>query len=228
MRRTFNYVFWFLVAGLVLSAAYTRRPHVRAALQSQPKPISYTVILQDYSQNAQASNASTYRITYAVRGDGSGVIEATSTEPGKSFSERIINFVSGKQMYIMEHDRRKSTTFNPNHKRQLPDPLNNCLVPGSETQQIAGEEKIDGYRAVRLAAGPATHWLALDYGCALIRDRAEWPDGQVSEKRLIALIPGEPSPMLFDDPATFEEVSPSRLFPESRDDAYYYSHRPKD
>jgi hypothetical protein len=70
----------------------------------------------------------------------------------------------------------------------------------------------------------------VDYGCALIKDRADWEDGQASEKILVALIAGEPSPVLFEDPAGFEEVPPSQLFLGASDiltmDAYYYTHRP--
>ena len=35
-----------------------------------------------------------------------------------------------------------------------------------------------------------TRWLALDYGCAPLREKAEWNDGQASEKRLVSLAPG--------------------------------------
>jgi len=116
----------------------------------------------------------------------------------------------------------------------LRDPGNNCLISGfPETPD--GEEVIAGYRAVKLTSGVTAQWFALDYGCALIKDRAEWPDGQMSEKRLVALIPGEPAPSMFDDPAGFQEVPPSRwLSPgvsinaQDGSDAYYESHRPPD
>jgi hypothetical protein len=115
----------------------------------------------------------------------------------------------------------------------LRDSGNNCLISGLNPQEKPdGEDVIGGYRAVRLTYGSTTHWFALDYGCALIKDRAEWPDGQMSEKRLVALIPGEPGPSLFDDPAGFQEVPPSRWLPPgpgvSGRDAYYESHRPPD
>jgi hypothetical protein len=137
-------------------------------------------------------------------------------------------------MYIMQHLQVKTTTFDPAKNlaaQWLRDSGNNCLISGFQ-QNPDGGEVIEGYRAVRLTHGPTTQWLALDYGCALIKDRAEWPDGQISEKRLVALIPGEPAPSVFDDPAGFQEVPPSRWLPPgtniSAEDAYYESHRPPD
>jgi len=140
-------------------------------------------------------------------------------------------------MYIFHPQQLKTTTFDPPKIRTsnwLRDSGNNCLISGlTADEKPDGEEVIDGYRAVKLTLGSTTHWFALDYGCALIKDRAEWPDGQMSEKRLVALIPGEPAPSLFDDPAESQEVPPSRWLPPdaSRNgdvDAYYESHRPPD
>src|ERR1700732_2291358 len=110
-------------------------------------------------------------------------------------------YSSGKKAYIMELKHQKSTTFDPGRSsvNSLADPNNNCSVSGSDLkQQVVGEEVINGYRTVEITSGPITQWLALDYGCAVVKDRAEWGDGQVSEKKLIALIPGEPSASLFD------------------------------
>jgi len=136
-------------------------------------------------------------------------------------------------MYVFENaTKRTSTTFDPTKKptQWLPDPRNNCLVQGSEAQQFVGEEVVNGYRTAKLTAGPMTQWVALDYGCAAVKDRADWGNGESSEKRMVSLSLGEPSPSLFDDPAGFEEVPPSQLFPHSNLDTldeYYYSHRPQ-
>jgi hypothetical protein len=232
-RRASGYVFWAVVVGAALNGAYIHRSQLKAAVRPPGKPIPYTVILQDYVLQTDGSASPTFRFTWALRGDGSRVMEGTNSDPKKPFSQRILYFASGKAMTVMEHERRKSTTFDPVRNapaRRVPDPNNNCLVSGQEGERVAGEEVIGGYRTVKLTAGPATQWLALDYGCALIKDRAEWGDGQVSEKRLVALIPGEPSPALFDDPVGFEEVTTSKLFPGEPNsdgiDAYYNSHRP--
>jgi hypothetical protein len=195
------------------------------------KYIAYTVVLQEHLTQANGSVTPTIRVTIAVRGDGSRVIDSGTNDPEKPFSERIVNFSSGKQMYVFENARRTSTTFDPTRKptRWLPDPGNNCLVQGSEAHQFVGEEVVSGYRTAKLTAGPMTLWVALDYGCAAVKDRADWGNGESSEKRMVSLSLGEPSPSLFDDPAGFEEVPPSQLFPHCKLDTldeYYYSHRP--
>jgi len=193
---------------------------------------AYTVVLQEYLTPANGSAVPTMRMTIAVRGDGSRVMDSTSTnDPEKPFSERIVNFSSGEEMYVFENARRTSTTFDPTRTptRWLPDPRNNCLVQGSEAQQFVGEEVVNGYRTAKLTTGPMTQWVALDYGCAAVKDRADWGNGESSEKRMVSLTLGEPSPSLFDEPAGFEEVPPSQLFPHSEldtQDKYYYSHRP--
>jgi len=143
------------------------------------------------------------------------------------------------KMYIFKRpdQQLKTTTFDPARNLLawgLRDPGNSCLISGFPDEKPGGEDVIEGYRAVKLTSGPTTQWFALDYGCAPIKDRAEWPDGQMSEKRLVALIPGEPAPSMFDDPAGFQEVPPSRwLLPSdanisAQEDAYYESHRPPD
>jgi hypothetical protein len=139
-------------------------------------------------------------------------------------------------MYVMQHQQLKTTTFDPAKNlagHWLRDSGNNCLISGlPPPRKPDGEDVINGYRAVKLNYGSTPHWFALDYGCALIKDRAEWPDGQMSEKRLVAFMPGEPSPSLFDDPAGFQEVRPSPLFSDrpnaTIEDAYYASHWPTD
>ena len=199
------------------------------------KHIAYTVILQEYLTQANGSVLPTIRMTVAVRGDGSRVMEFTSTnDPEKPSSERIVDYSSGEKMYVLENDRRTSTTFDPTRTitRWLPDPRNNCLVQGLD-EQFAGEEIVNGYRTAKLTGGPAARWLALDYGCAVVKERADWGNGESSKKRMVALTLGEPSPSLFDHPAGFEEVPLSKLFPGSLsgpqqevEEKYYYSHRP--
>jgi len=230
-----------LTASLVLASKHAAQngspsKNCCTAETRSGKYIAYTVILQDYLTQANGSVVPTIRMTVAVRGDGSRVMEFTSTnDPEKPSSERIVDFSSGEKMYVLENDRRTSTTFDPTRTitRWLPDPRNNCLVQGSDAQQFAGEEIVNGYRTAKLTAGPTTQWVALDYGCAAVKDRADWGNGESSEKRLVSLILGEPSLSLFDHPAGFEEVSLSQLFPGSHSgpqqevgDEYYYSHRP--
>jgi hypothetical protein len=227
-----RFIFWAAaLIGLALSAVRIQQGHLRAELLPA-KVVPYTVVLQEFALQRDGTAVPSFKLTQAIRGDGSRANEMTSGNPASPSSERILDFSSGKQMYIMQHQQLKTTTFDPARNlaaHWLRDSRNNCLISGFQ-EKPDGDEVIEGYRAVKLTDGPTTQWFALDYGCALIKDRAEWPDGQMSEKRLVALIPGEPSPSLFDDPAGFQEVRPSRLFPDrpnaTIEDAYYASHRP--
>jgi hypothetical protein len=72
-----------------------------------------------------------------------------------------------------------------------------------------GEERIAGYRAAKITNGTITSWHALDYGCALVRQRWEFGGPEVSEKELVSLVPGEPDPDLFAVAPHYREVPPS-------------------
>jgi hypothetical protein len=239
MRKLLGYALWVLVGGLALNAVRVHVPTLKAALLPTGV-VPYTVVLQDSALQQTGAAVPTMKLTIAVRSDGSRASDMTSDDPAK-LSERILNFSSGKKILIMERDHKKSTTFDRtrgNPARWLANPSDNCTIRESDIhQEVLGEEVVNGYRTVKLTSklgeGLATQWLALDYGCALVKDRMEWQDGQTSEKKLVALIPGEPTASLFDDPAEFEEVSFSHLFPDlgssasaGPQDFYYYSHRP--
>jgi hypothetical protein len=228
-----------LVIALTANASRIHLLTLKAALLPA-KVVPYTVVLQEFQLQRDGTAVLSFKLTQAIRGDGSRAIETTISNPASPSTERILDFSSGKQMYVFYPEQLKTTIFDPAKHRAanwLRDPGNNCLISGFP-EQFDGEEVIEGYRAVKLNYDRSvTYWFALDYGCAPIKDRAEWPDGQKSEKRLVALVPGEPAPSMFDDPAGFQEVPPSRrLLPQanlsaqdlSAQDAYYESHRPPD
>ena len=238
-RRVVALIFLALVIALTVNAFRIYEPTLKAGLLPA-KAVPHTVVLQEFWVQRDGTAVPSVKYTYAIRGDGSRASETVSSNPASPSSERILDFSSGKQMYIFSPQQLKTTTFDPARNRAanwLRDSGSNCLFPGlTPSEKPEGEDVIEGYRAVKLSYhGFMTQWFALDYGCAVIKDRAEWPDGQMSEKRLVALIPGEPAPSMFDDPAGFQEVPPSRWLPpdvsiNARDgfDAYYESHRPPD
>lgn len=223
--RVIRWTFWLVTVGLALNILRVQEPNVFAALMrpqsivGSPRPVPYTAILQDYFVNSDGSVVPKSRMTWAVRGDGSRVIEATNpTASGATFSERILNFASGKKMYIMGGDKQETTTFSKSGRGPsawLPDPRDRCLIQGVDSEQFVGEENVDGYRTAKITDGPVTSWFALDFGCAIIKERADWGGGQVSETKLLALIPGEPSPALFEEPANLREVPFSQMFERS-------------
>jgi hypothetical protein len=239
-KRVVAYVFWALVIALAVSAFRIHQPTLKAALLPA-KAVPYTVVLEVFhlQQDGTAipGAARVMRYTYAIRSDGSRSIETMTGDLASPSYQRVLDFSSGKEMYIFSPRQLKTTMFDSSKIRAaywLRDSGSNCLLPAlAASERPEGEEVMNGYRTVKLTRGPATEWLALDYGCALVKDRYEWPDGQKSEKRLVALIPGEPAPSLFEDPAGFQEALPSRWLPpeagiDARDgfDAYYQSHRP--
>ena len=224
-KKITRYIYWSSIIGLAFGAATPRL--LRSVRAANQQVVPYTVTLQDYAIKPDGASSPTFKMIIGVRSDGSRVLEASSTVAGKPFAERILNLASGTTSYIIETKHQKSRTFDASKTdlSWLPNPRT-CERPGI---QVAGTEQVGQYRTVKIVDGSITEWLALDYGCALIKDRAEWPDGQMSAKRLVSLVPGEPSASLFDDPADFNEVQPSVLFPSPRaeeQDAYYYSHRP--
>ncbi len=88
----------------------------------------------------------------------------------------------------------------------------------SMTETFAGEESVAGYRTAKIARNTITEWYALDYGCAMVKDRWGFETGEMSEKELVALTPGEPEPALFEVPANAAEVPPSeRLLGPTKD-----------
>jgi len=238
-RAALAYVFLALLIALTVNAFRIHQPTLKAALLPT-KVVPYTVVLQEFHLQRDGTAVPSVKYTQAIRGDGSRAWETTNTNPANPpSSERILDFSSGKRMYIFNRpdQQLKTTTFDPARNppaHWLRDAGNNCLISGFPDEKPDGEEVIEGHRAVKLnldGSMTMTQWFALDYGCALIKDRAEWPDGQMSEKRLVALIPGEPAPSMFDDPAGFQEVPPSRWLPpdtvmNAHEDAYYESHRP--
>lgn len=226
VKLTIGRIFWLAVLVLTLNGVRIYKSELKAVLLPN-QTTAYTVILQDYALQDDL-RVPTGRFIYAVRSDGSRVIEATGRQ-------RILDFASGKRQTVIESGHRKTTMFDPDVVKGtpwLPDPRNNCSIQGLESQRVVGEEVVDGFRTVKVTNGPTTQWHALDYGCALVKDRADWGNGQASEKILVVLIAGEPSPVLFEDPAGFEEVPPSQLSPgvpgKETLDAYYYNHRPED
>jgi len=159
-----------------------------------------------------------------------------------SIVQRVLNFASGKQIYIYDSNGTKSTIQDPKFSgtRLLRSPEQNCVLSGVNNETVAGEETLEGYRTVRLAAGPGGEmilWFALDYGCAPIRERAGWSTGGVNDSHLVRLTPGEPDSEIFADPQDYQELPPSRVNPgppgrpqrpfAASEDAYYYAHRPK-
>jgi hypothetical protein len=199
----------------------------------------YTVVLKEtvIGRDGKARTASTQ--TWAVRSDGSTLIKLGAGETGS----RLIWFASGIEVMTNDRLRLKSTVRKPDSPPGR-NPRLGCTSPHITNEKSWGEETVEGYRAAKVTAGvtdrASTAWYALDHGCAKIKSRLGFETGDASELRLVSLIPGEPSDLLFDVPPDYQEGPPSALGgpldaakcgPQcqehwKRQDAEYYKHRP--
>jgi len=175
-------------------------------------PIPYTVTLRETIRGAGGRVTAGPESTWAIRTDGSRAIRIV--EKG---SQRILNFASGLEVNINELTNTKTSIMKPDWSPAVlqRDPTSKCIrsLAGSAmismTEIFDGEETIAGYRTARIVRGGVTEWFALDYGCALVKDRWGFETGEMSEKELVALTGGEPNPALFEVPANAREVPPS-------------------
>lgn len=244
---------WVFVLIVILFVADTARliyPLFRAQEVRVGGPVSYTVMLKETFHHPNGTTTVTKESVWAIRSDGSAVRRIAQKEP-KQTSERTVQFASGEEIAINELTSIKSTTIEKGINPALwqRDPSSRCInsfagKPMTSLQEIIqGEEMINGYRTVKITANNITSWYSLDYGCAPVKDRADWGGNQgFSEHNLVALIPGEPDATLFQVPEQAREASPSeRLLSSEKNpekcgpkckellqkfDARYYTHRP--
>ncbi|HXI25540.1 MAG TPA: hypothetical protein VNG71_16865 [Pyrinomonadaceae bacterium] len=208
----------FLLAMMILAAQAGRLLHLqiknRTNVQAAHvrKPIPYTTTLRETVHGPDGTTTQGLEYTYSVRSDGSTLLRSV----GKG-SQRILNYSSGLQVDTNEDTLTKSSI---GKAREDPanwqrDPDSKCLnsLAGtpmtSAPETFLGEETIAGYRTVRITSGSITSWHALDYGCALVKERWEFNSTEVSEKELVALVGGEPNAGLFDVAPNYREVPPS-------------------
>lgn len=208
----------FVLSVIVLAAQVGRWLHlqtkdrttVRAARAG--KPIAYTVTLRETVRGPDGTITQGPEYTYSVRSDGSTLLRSVGT-----VSQRILNYSSGLQVDTNEQALTKTSI---NKAKENPanwqrDPDSRCLdslagTPmNSSPEAFIGEETIAGYRTAKITNGSVTSWHALDYGCALMKERWEFGGTEVSEKELVSLVPGEPDPTLFDVAPQYREVRPS-------------------
>lgn len=214
---------WALVlAVIVLSAQAGRWLHlqtknratVRAEAVRVRKPIAYTTTLRETLHLPDGTTEQGAEYTFSVRSDGSNLLRSMAN--GSQRSQRQLNFASGLQVDTNDETLAKSSIYkgreNPANWQR--DPGSGCInslagKPMTETEVLLNEETIAGYQAAKITTGTRTSWYALDYGCALVKERWDFSAIEVSEKELVALVAGEPDPGLFEVGAHYREVPPS-------------------
>lgn len=180
----------------------------------------YTVRLQERIENKHSGGESYANHLFAVRSDGSRVhITAPPGDEAGQRAFRTVELADGRRSVIHDNREVKSTTrlaASTYPARWHRDPAENCAVGlagnrlHGRPEWSEGEEAIDGIRTIRISSGDSTFWFAPDFGCALVRSRTEFSDIR-SEKTLVGLIRGEPDAVLFGVPASYREVTPSRI-----------------
>lgn len=235
-----------LYAILAVLAANAVRLVIPKARAHAISVVPYTVVLAEKMTGPTGVPKPGPLQTWAMRSDGSMTVKMGLPSSGS----RQIYFSSGIHVVLNDPARMKSTTQRAVEYQWARDATQNCTtrVTGLPLQH-QGEpviENVEGYRVARLKQEESvTLWLALDYGCALIKQRMDFGPQGASDLELVALTPGEPDPALFAVPKDYTEGPPSR-FPAAtrpnpkctgdcqktqkayfeRLDQTYYSHRP--
>ena len=213
-RRTiFRWAFMLVVISLAALGGRLIQSRIKAREVRPGAPIPYAVTLRETIRSSDGRVTVGPESTWAIRTDGSRAIRIVE----KKGSQRILNFASGLEVNINELTNTKTSImkgdWNPAVLQR--DPTSKCLHslagrPMTSMPEIFdGEETVNGYRTAKILRGGVTEWFALDYGCALVKDRWGFETGDTSEKELVALTGGEPNPSLFEVPSSAREVPPS-------------------
>src|SRR5882672_3000857 len=216
LRTILKWVFVLAVICVAAQAGRLIHSRLTARTKERPvrvrRPIPYTVTLRETVHAPDGTTTLGPEYTHSVRSDGSTLMRSV----GRG-SQRILYLSTGFQVDTNEGTSTKSSMRMPNWNSASwqRDPDSKCVnsLAGkpmtSPPETFLGEEIIAGYRTAKIADGLTTSWHALDYGCALVKDRWEFSATEVSEKELVALVAGEPDAALFDVPAHYREVPPS-------------------
>ncbi|HWQ33134.1 MAG TPA: hypothetical protein VNQ79_09780 [Blastocatellia bacterium] len=211
------------IAGLSIIGGRVIHSRLLAKQARVSGPIPYTVILRETSYGADGTATVTSETTEAIRSDGSRLFSRTPLHNPAEGVVRDLTLASGVEVIVNDLANLKSTVapgFLKNRRLadMHRDPGSNCInsfdgkpyLAGPVKEVVEGEEIVAGYRTVRISSGAVTSWLALDYGCACVKDRIDFgKDKGYSEHNLVALYPGEPNAALFAVPEHVREVPPS-------------------
>lgn len=197
------------LAAVVLVFSLSRLGTVRADRDDSLLPAPYTAVLIESAKDQNGDTKLRHEYTFAVRADGASLFRLGGPLGQEDeHTSRNIWLRSGVEVRVFDERRMKSSQV----VGVIPPrtPSRKCALAGSQ-ERFLSEETLAGYRVARVGQGPRSSWYALDYGCSTIKEIFDWRDGRVSEKALMSLVNGEPTPALFDIPADYAEVSPSAL-----------------
>lgn len=241
-RTTARMGLYVVVAILAVNAVRLAIPKARAQVASI---VPYTVVLAETMTGPTGQRKPGPLQTWAGRSDGSIAVRMDLPSSGN----REIHFASGMHVLLNDVARVKSTTQRAIEYSWARDLRENCAtrITGLPLKR-SGEpvvEHVGGYQVARIKhTDGITLWFALDYGCALIKQRMDFGSQGASDLELVSLIPGEPAAAVFAVPDDYTEGPPSS-FPAAqpspkctgeceksmkahlgRADQDYYRHRP--
>lgn len=170
-----------VIVGLAANAGRFIHLRTKARAIRVEGPVPYTVILKEIVHGADGSTTPGFELTQAVRSDGSTVRRIVHKEREPRSSERTINFSTGVEVTMNELTNTKTSMVTGVILATLErDPSSKCInsfagKPMTSTpESVLGEETISGYRAAKVKSNVIIAWYALDFGCALVKDRWEF------------------------------------------------------
>jgi hypothetical protein len=192
----------------------------------------YTVVVRESAHDKAGKETLGSRYTEAMRSDGARMSSVQTQKTGAlNVTTRVLDLPGGINVQfndaLLLKSTRKVASSEGGRAAQT-----NCAY---DVEKFEGIEALSGYRVAHIRRDGRDSWYAVDYSCAIVRERMGWGDGGWNEKTLVSLTPGEPQPALFANPANFKEVPPSQLWPAQAKgnpkvvsllDEAYYKQRP--
>ena len=210
-RQVLRVSLYLVAATLAINAVWLAA--TPAKVQVGPES-AFTTVLQETVTGPSGTARKGSTQLRAVRSDGSTVLKLGSAETGS----RLIWFSSGIEVMTNDRLRLKSTMRKPDGAPHR-DSGGGCMEPHVLNEKLLAKETIAGYQTAKVSVvhghganqRAETIWYALDHGCATIKSRMDFGNGEASEWRLLLLTPGEPANSLFEVPADYREVPTSAL-----------------
>jgi len=177
------------------------------ASAGQRVPFTATLDQTIFYANGESKHVNT--VLYAVRSDGAMVARQTTAFGSKNPEVfRTIFLPTGTA--IQSRDLAGVVSSGRGGAAlPLRAPAQLCVL-NQFGESYSGTEMVDGHKAAKVTRGRDTSWHALEYGCAPVKHHTDWGNGSFNEKKLVALVKGEPDPALFHVVSAAKEVPPSQ------------------
>jgi hypothetical protein len=229
VRRITIALVWVTAVALAINAgrlhyAGSARAQRQAAIQelTQTRPatlsgrvVPFTIALSEVMKSRGRAIPGLYRI-YAQRSDGAFAERLESVSGPAVTIDREV-FLPDRLLFVNDVLRRVRTNkMIVPLAESLRNPDTDCLFNfragrfGAD-ESIQRIETIDGHRTARIDSRGLSQWFATDLGCAMIRQRMQTSETDVSEQSMVFAIAGEPNPSLFQVARDYVEATQKDL-----------------